>query len=176
MSGRYKPSTLCSAAALSLSRPRSVLQATNTARGPSGKPARKSAHVRATEHAPWPAHWANAVEATSQSQPLSLPAPRPPGPGASGSRRPCVMTYLLAKTWGRRRAVRERKFPRLFVADLVVQSGPRARAPVGLGLRAAVGASLRPELGRGWRPSLRIQGSLGRSENGDFLEQLYLEI
>ena len=177
MSGRYKPSTLCSAAALSLSRPRSVLQATNTARGPSGKPARKTAHVRATEHAPWPAHWAKAVEATLQSQLLSLPAPRPPGPGASGSRRPCVMTYLLAKTWGRRRAVREREFPRLFVAALVVQSGPRARAAVvGLGLRVAVGAYLRHELGRGWRPSLRIQGSLGRSENGDFLEQLYLKV
>lgn len=88
------------------------------------------------------------------------------------------MTYLLAKTWGRRRAVREREFPRLFVAALVVQSGPRAPPAVGLGLglRAAVGASLRSELGRGWRSSLRIQGSLGRSENGDFPEQLYLGV
>lgn len=175
-SRRYKPSILCSAAALSLSRPRSILQTTYTARGPAGKPARTSAHVRATEHAPWLARCAKAVGAVSQSQPLSFPAPRPPGPWASGSRRPCVMTYLLAKTWGRRRAVREREFPRLFVAALVVQSGPRAPPAVGLGLRAAVGASLRSELGRGWRSSLRIQGSLGRSENGDFPEQLYLGV
>lgn len=95
MSGRYKPSTLCSAAALSLSRPRIVLQATNTARGPSGKPARKSAHVRATEHAPWPAHWAKAVEATLQSTALS---PRPQAAGTWSVREPApVRDDVLAR-------------------------------------------------------------------------------
>ena len=112
-------------------------------------------------------------KAASLYQPLSLPAPRPSGPGASGIRRSCVMTYVLAKTWGRRRAVRKREFPRLFVAALVVQLGPRAPAAVGLGLRTAVGPSLRPERGAGLKAQPPHPGICSRSENGEFPEQLY---
>lgn len=110
----------------------------------------RSAGARATEHAPPPARQdrpppprTGGAGCASVNHVLSPPL-RPRGPGAPRSRRPCVMTHAVAKTWGRRRAVESVSF-RICLALLlsVIQRGlsgpfvgPRAAARGG-GRRAA---------------------------------------
>lgn len=105
--------------------------------------------------------------------PFSPPC-RSRAPGVFGVRRPCVMTYTRAKTWGRRRAVESVSF-RVCLAPLawpvlpgVASPFPRVVAP---GWERVPGASSRrfPRAGpgRGGRFGLearfRILGTLGKS-------------
>lgn len=87
---------------------------------------------------------------------LFSPPRRPRGPGALGIWRPCVMTHMRAKTWGRRRAVESVSF-RVCLAPHassvlpgVSRPFPRAVAWGAEGMRGASRHFPGPRCGPGW--------------------------